>query len=293
MSIPLGPPPRPLDGPQLASRVIDELRRHPDVVENPDAARVEAERIGDTIERLHVWLTGVRFRVPDELLNPEATGAPTDPGQPSTQPSPATTAEMPVAGSRGVARSVGLLAQPASVEGRDVWVDGAFNDLPVRWIETVDQVVLELDEPTPDRPLHGHLRAEVGIADLEGLVEDVVNRGLDGRGAVSGLSLALARPSRGEYLPEAGVTMRLGLLRGRVRASARVTIDEAMVLRVDRVRLSSANLLLWLPLLVANRKLDQHEVEPFPLRRPEIGVMVRDLDVRLDQRLRVAATFGP
>ncbi|GAA1727161.1 hypothetical protein GCM10009809_23580 [Isoptericola hypogeus] len=276
--LPLGPAPRPTTGADLAARLRDLAARAagPGVV-GLDRAAVDAELDGADVAALGLDLTGVAFGATQQA--------------PGIDWSPASvTSREP-----GTVRRLTLDAHPLTAVDLPVDVTAEAAGLRFAWVEGADgQVGFEPVEPDDAHPVTGHARVAVSRAGLVATVHGLLAVSLQSQGiTVSDLDVQL--DSRGPRAVGLRIEakIRKGFLSAAVSATASASVDDAMVLAVGDVRISSGN-----PLVAAMLGAVRGRVEDAANRRIDLAAAlppgVRLVDVRLDvgDELVLSARLG-
>lgn len=207
-----------------------------------------------------------------------------------------------------VARSPGVLRH-----GRCRMRDAMIATVPVEgelelacidfdWAETSDgALLLGRIRPAADDDFGVRARAAAPLAalvDVLRAIADLACRRLHLR--LRTLDLELEQPGPTRFEARAHVRVGRGPFSAGVRATASARIEGApYVLQLDRLRISSANPLVAIPLLALRARIAALAPRSFPLEpaeaegtRPDDGVRLTDLEIRVGERLEVRAALG-
>ncbi|NNU27329.1 hypothetical protein [Isoptericola sediminis] len=225
--LPLGTAPRPATDEDLAARLRAALvALAGDRVQNLDDAKVLPVLDGDDIASLDVDLTGVVMGMP--------TGA---------QEAPAPWRPEITGREDAVLRRLRIDAHPMVAVDLPVDLTADITGLRFAWLTTADDMVgAELVEPSDDSPVSGNARLAVSHDGLAGTVQGLLAVALSGNGIALNdfdLQVEQAGPRAASLRIEAGI--KKSFLSATVTATASASVDDAMVLTVGDVELSSGN----------------------------------------------------
>jgi hypothetical protein len=271
--IPLGPGPVPATADELGARLGSGLAR----VLVPgwgSAIPVAADPGADgSIEGVWVDVTGVDASSAHDI----------DPG-PITASVPATVGSLTVAGS------------PAILRGLPVTIAAEGEHVPIAWNTAGDGSLWLAVEDAQGRGAPASARVDVSaaVADLEQLVTAELSARLGGMGlTLKSVAVAVAAiGTRGLDL-RADVTVGKSFLSAKVALTARAVVDDALVLTISDVDLTSGN-----PLVAALVSRADAMLAPWNGRRIDLtrysfaGVRLQDVQVSVDAAIRVRARFG-
>ncbi|MEN5076152.1 hypothetical protein ABE437_20225 [Isoptericola cucumis] len=276
--LPLGPAPRPATGDDLAARIraLGARAAGPGVV-GLERARVTTELDGADVASAALDLTGVAFGVSQH--RPEVTWSPA-----------AVTSRVP-----GTVRRLRVDAHPLTAVDLPVDVTAEAEGLRFVWVEGSDgQVGFEPLDPDDAHPVAGHARVAVPRAGLVATVHGLLAVSLQSQG-IQLSDLDVQVDSRGPRAAGLRIDakIRKGFLSAAVTATASASVDDAMVLAVGDVQISSGN-----PLVAAMLGAVRGRVEAAGNRKIDLAAAlpqgVRLSDVRLDvgEELVITARLG-
>ncbi|ROS75559.1 hypothetical protein [Cellulomonas sp. PhB143] len=281
--VPLGRAPRPATGPDLAERVRRLLLdRTPDDVRGADRVVVEATTDGTDVPHLSVDGTGVVVPVTD---SGRAAG-----GQGSGGPAPADAGVQPA-----LLGELDVVGHPLEVAGVPVDVDLAARGVRFLWIEDVEGGLwAEVQEPDDAAPVSGHVRVAAGREALVDAVRTVAAENA-GRIGVTLSSLDVAVEQRGPrgIGVEAVGRVRKGFVSAPVTVRATASVDDAMVLTVGDLAVSSGN-----PVVSALLGTVRGRVEAYSGRRFDLagslppGLQLADVRVDVGEQIVLQARLA-
>ncbi|MFV2144631.1 hypothetical protein [Isoptericola sp. G70] len=266
--LPLGTAPRPATGDDLSARLRDALGDAAGgQVHGLDQARIEANLDGADVHSLEIDLTGVAF-VPVQGEAPEA---------PSWDPDV-------VSRDEAVLRTLRLDAHPLTAVDLPVDLAAELQGVLFAWVAGADgSVGAELVEPSEDAPVTGNARVAVSREGLAGTVRGLLTVALAGNGIqLTDFDLRIDQTGPRDAAIAIGASIKKGMfLSAKITATASAAVDDAMVLTVGDVQLSSGN-----PIVGALLGTMKGRVEEVAGRRIDLaGALppgVRLSDVRLD-----------
>ncbi|MCA5893294.1 hypothetical protein LEP48_07965 [Isoptericola sp. NEAU-Y5] len=276
--VPLGPAPRPTTGDDLAARLIDLARQAGGgTVTGLERARVTADLDGADVAALELDLTGVAFGA-----GQQAPGASWSPVSVSSR-------------EPGTVRRLRVDAHPLTAVDLPVDVTAEAAGLRLAWVEGSDgQVGVEAVEPDDAHPVTGHARVAVSRAGLVATVHGLLAVSLQSQGIqLTGLDVRLDPRGPRAAGVRIDAKIRKGFLSAAVTATASAAVDDAMVLTVGDVQISSGN-----PLVSAMLGAVRGRVEAAANRRVDLAAAlpsgVHLTDVRLDvgEELVISARLG-
>lgn len=275
--LPLGPAPRPTTGDDLAARIRTlALQGAGPGVSGLDQALIKADVAGPDVVDLELDLSGVAFDGQQQA--------------PGVAWSPAV-----VAREAGTVRRLRFDAHPLRAVDLPVNVTAEATGLRFAWVEGADgQVGVETVEPDDAHPVNGHGRVAVSRAGLVATVHGLLAVSLQSQGVtLSDLDVKLDSHGPRAAGVRVEAKIRKGFLSASVHATASASVDDAMVLTVGDVRISSGN-----PLVAAMLAAVRGRVESAAHRRVDLAAAlppgVRLTDVRLDvgEELVLTARIG-
>ncbi|RCK70051.1 hypothetical protein DT076_08630 [Desertihabitans brevis] len=189
------------------------------------------------------------LRVPDLPPPPEPPAAP-----PGARRTPAS-----------VRRAV-LRARPVHLRGVPVEVEADAADLPFSWVEGGDRCGIEVAAPAPGWRLRGTARASAPTRELVAAVRAAAAEELGRQGVrLTRFEVDLTGSGPRTLRARVRTAVRKGLVSGSVTASGTASVDDALVLQLRDVRLTSRNPILAVALLVLRGKIRAAVGRPVPL----------------------------
>ncbi|WP_402375478.1 hypothetical protein [Isoptericola rhizosphaerae] len=266
--LPLGTAPRPATGDDLSARLRDALGDAAGgQVHGLDQARIEASLDGADVHSLEIDLTGVTFV----------------PGQGEAPQAPSWTPDV-VSRDDAVLRTLHLGAHPLTAVDLPVDLSAELQGARFSWVAGADgSVGAELVEPSEDAPVTGNARVAVSREGLAGTVRGLLTVALAGNGIqLTDFDLRIDQTGPRDAAIAIGASIKKGMfLSAKITATASAAVDDAMVLTVGDVQLSSGN-----PIVGALLGTMKGRVEEVAGRRIDLaGALppgVRLSDVRLD-----------
>ncbi|WP_407318373.1 hypothetical protein UQW22_17120 [Isoptericola halotolerans] len=278
--LPLGTAPRPATGDDLAARLRDTLRETArGQVHGLDEARIEATLDGADVHSLEIDLTGVAF-VPGQGGSPEA---------------PSWTPDV-VSRDDAVLRTLHVGAHPLTAVDLPVDVSTELQGVRFSWVAGADgSVGAELVEPSEDSPVTGDARVAVSREGLAGTVRGLLTVALAGNGIqLTDFDLRIDQTGPRDAAIAIDASIKKGMfLSAKITATASAAVDDAMVVTVGDIRLSSGN-----PIVGALLGTMKGRVEEVAGRRIDLAEAlppgVRLTDVRLDvgEEIVLSAELG-
>ncbi|WP_265522307.1 hypothetical protein [Oerskovia flava] len=271
--VPFGAAPRPTTGPDVADRVLDLLREIG--IERPRVVATLDGTGSADVDTLDVDLTGVEVRSDDDLHDVEEW-------------------DPPAVRHREPARLRRLRVEAHPVVVMDVPVDVTvlLEDLGFWWVEGTDgRLGLEAAGPTGERPVTGFLQVAAPQEPVVAALRQQLADGLAEAGLrLTALDVTLTSDGPRAASVRAFARLRKGLLSASATATASASLDDALVLSVGDVRLTSANPLVAGLLLAVRNRIDEVANQRIDLAA-QLPDGVRIADVRLDvgDDLRVSA----
>ncbi|MEG3614991.1 hypothetical protein [Isoptericola haloaureus] len=225
--LPLGTAPRPDSDQDLAARLRAALvGLAGDRVQGLDAAKILPVLDGADVASLDLDLTDVVVGMP--------TGA-----QDKPEPWRPQVTEREAA----ALRTLRIDAHPMVAVDLPVDLTTEITGLQFSWVTAADDTVgVEFVEPTDDSPVSGHARVAVSRDGLAGTVQGLLAVALSGNGIALNdfdLQVEQAGPREASLRIEAGI--KKSFLSATVTATASASVDDAMVLTIGDVELSSGN----------------------------------------------------
>ncbi|WP_278237014.1 hypothetical protein [Isoptericola sp. AK164] len=225
--LPLGTAPRPDSDQDLAARLRAALvGLAGDRVQGLDAAKILPVLDGADVASLDLDLTDVVVGMP--------TGA---------QDKPAPWRPEVTGREAAALRTLRIDAHPMVAVDLPVDLTAEITGLQFSWVTAADETVgVEFVEPTDDSPVSGHARVAVSRDGLAGTVQGLLAVALSGNGIALNdfdLQVEQAGPREASLRIEAGI--KKSFLSATVTATASASIDDAMVLTIGDVELSSGN----------------------------------------------------
>lgn len=279
--LPLGPAPRPVDGPDLAARIraalADELGGR---ATGLDRASITAVLDGADVTSADIDLSGVVVRMDGGTGQP---GVPA-PGARGTAADDRRWAPEIVRRDPATLRRVRVDAHRLVAVDLPVDVTAELEGLRFDWVEGSDGLVgVQPVEPSDAHPVSGHARVAVDKAGLVATARGLLTVVLQQQGiTLTGLDVDLAsRGPRAATLRVDAAIKKGMFLSARVQATASVSVDANMVLAVRDVQLSSGNPLVAALLGTVKGRVDAATSRDIDLAE-KLPDGVRLADVRLD-----------
>ncbi|PWD50744.1 hypothetical protein C8046_08900 [Serinibacter arcticus] len=270
--LPLGPGPRPTDGPGLVERVRVVAREQ-------DLGGAMSSATDDILRRTTVVLDG------DDVTSAvvDATGVSIPESAFTSEPTVPAKLPAVVAATPGVLRRGSFRAHPLLVAEVPVVIDAEVSDLPIQWIDASDGTVgVEPLPPTAEQPISGFLRVSAPKQEVIDTVRRIATAVLAEQGiTLTRLDVELTSVGPREVRLQADAKLRRGILSASAQASGSASVDQALVLRFADVRLGSANPIVAGLLAVARGRVKEATQRPIDLAE-QLPPGVRVTDVQLD-----------
>ena len=194
----------------------------------------------------------------------------------------------------GLVRTLEVRAEPMTLFGADVALNLELQRIPIVWMEDVEgRLGIAVDEDRRDSGLTGSAVVSVGQQEAVDALQQVADALLAGEKApfkVEVQQLRLTQIDARSVRAEAIAKVSKGFLGARATADATLAIDDALVLHVSDIELSSRNPVILAGLKVLQSKL---EIDPIELTDFEIaGARLQDMTITADERLTIRAVLG-
>lgn len=290
-ALPLGATPRPTTSEELERLLLDGFRTLREVdadwkIQGGEHLRVNAILRGADVEALTIDATGIELRLPggDMPERPEPEGL-TEPAQ----------SPEPVHRESATLRRATLRALPLLVQGVGIEIEAEAQNAPFDWLELPgDQLAVAPREDLRDRFGHrSRISLRVG-ADRDAILPAILAP-IREEATRDGIHLSRERITLHQLGPRririgGRVRVRWRLLAATYRGSVEVHVDNAYVLRMRLVKLSSTNLVAAAILLALRGRIRRtlaEELKPVDLNAALAPWNLRQLKLRADRRVEV------
>ncbi len=283
--LPIGRAPRPTTGDDFAQRLslaLADLMRP--FVANTD--RLGARAVLDGADVAGLDIDGSGLAVSGSAVRRALDAEPA--ATPSVRPEAAL-------GEPAEVRSGRLVASPLFVAGIAADLRAEVDALPFAWVDTGDGTALADVEPGAGRPMPtGHVRLAVGRQALIDGVHRIATRVLAPRGLrPTDIDIEITARGPRSAVVDASARIKAGVLAASARVGVTLSVDDANMLRVADVTVTSRNPLVAAVLPAVRRRLDRIGDAGVDLAAM-LAPRLRLVDVRLEvgETLAVTGTFG-
>jgi hypothetical protein len=196
----------------------------------------------------------------------------------------------------GTVRSLTIAGSPAILRGLPVTIAAEGEHVPIAWNTAGDGSLWLAVEDASGRGAPASARVDVSaaVADLERLVADEVSARIGGMGlTLKNVAVAVAAVGTRGLDIRSDVTVGKSFLSAKVTLTARAVVDDAMVLTISDVDLTSGN-----PLVSALVGRADAMLAPWNGRRIDLarysfaGARLQDVQVGVNGSIRVTGRFG-
>ncbi|WP_440719948.1 hypothetical protein [Microbacterium sp. 22242] len=262
-------------------------------MDGSDRIRIDVALDGDDIETLDLIATRVNLR-------PELVDESSSPGDGAARPSkPAEIERRPA-----VLRHGRLSADPVRVHRIPIRIDATLDRLPIAWVRyerPLDphrpETAFTIDASDPARDTVGSLSATMRTSDVGPLLLTMMRPAVAAQGLrLHRLDIAASQDAEGRILIDLRGSARWKLLAARVRAGITVRVAPDAVVTVERLHVSSRNILVAVLLRFARAELRDAEGRSYDLNgdlaKDAALPRLRDVRVTAGEEISVSARLG-